>query len=69
MCSQGIIKKTHCSSEKIYIKVDHIVKSKGYFPIGYCVVCPSIYGFWLPPFGIFKLFNLDIIYLVTPTIK
>jgi hypothetical protein len=25
----------------------------------HCVICPSlIYGFWLPPFGIFKLFLL-----------
>jgi hypothetical protein len=22
---------------------------------GHCLVCPSIYGFWLPPFGIFTL--------------
>jgi hypothetical protein len=26
------------------------------FSFGHCVVCPSIYRFWLPPFGIFKLF-------------
>ena len=27
------------------------------FSFGHCVVCSSsIYGFWLPPFGIFKLF-------------
>jgi hypothetical protein len=26
------------------------------FSFVHCVVCPSIYGFWLPPFGIFKLF-------------
>ena len=27
------------------------------FSFGHCVVCPSsIYGFWLPPFGIIKLF-------------
>jgi hypothetical protein len=27
------------------------------FSFGHCVVCPSlIYGFWLPPFNIFKLF-------------
>ena len=27
------------------------------FSSGHCVVCTfSIYGFWLPPFGIFKLF-------------
>jgi hypothetical protein len=27
------------------------------FPFGHCVVCSSsIYEFWLPPFGIFKLF-------------
>jgi hypothetical protein len=32
--------------------------SVGYFSFGHCVVCPSIYGFWLPPFGIFKLFSL-----------
>jgi hypothetical protein len=25
------------------------------FSFGHCVVCSSIYGFWLPPFGIFKL--------------
>ena len=24
---------------------------------GHYVVCPSNYGFWLPPFGIFKLLN------------
>ena len=24
--------------------------------LGHCVVCSSIYGCWLPPFGIFKLF-------------
>jgi hypothetical protein len=29
------------------------------FSFGHCVVCSSsIYGFWLPPFGIFKLFFL-----------
>ena len=29
------------------------------FYFGHCVVCSSsIYGFWLPPFGIFKLFLL-----------
>jgi len=29
----------------------------GYFLFGHCIVCSSsIYGFWLPPFGIFKLF-------------
>ena len=28
------------------------------FSFGHCVVCShSIYGFWLPPFGIFKLFS------------
>jgi hypothetical protein len=30
-----------------------------YLPLvsfGHCIVCPSIYGLWLPPFGIFKLF-------------
>jgi hypothetical protein len=27
-----------------------------FFPFGHCVVCSSIYGFWLPPFDIFKLF-------------
>ena len=27
------------------------------FSFGHCVICSSsIYGFWLPPFGIFKLF-------------
>ena len=27
------------------------------FSFGHCVVCSSsIYGFWLPPVGIFKLF-------------
>ena len=26
------------------------------FSVGHCYVCSSIYGFWLPPFGIFKLF-------------
>ena len=26
------------------------------FSFGNCVVCSSIYRFWLPPFGIFKLF-------------
>ena len=26
------------------------------FSFGHCVVCPSIYRFWLPPFGIYKLF-------------
>ena len=27
------------------------------FPFGHCVVCSSsVYRFWLPPFGIFKLF-------------
>jgi hypothetical protein len=26
------------------------------FSFGHCVVRSSIYGFWLPPFGIFKLF-------------
>jgi hypothetical protein len=26
------------------------------FSFDHCVVCSSIYGFWLPPFGIFKLF-------------
>jgi hypothetical protein len=27
------------------------------FSFGHCVVCSSpIYGFWLPPFGIFKIF-------------
>ena len=26
------------------------------FSLGHCVVCSSIFGFWLPPFGIFKLF-------------
>ena len=26
------------------------------FSFGHCVVCSSIYGFWLPPFGILKLF-------------
>ena len=26
------------------------------FCFGHCVVCPLIYRFWLPPFGIFKLF-------------
>jgi hypothetical protein len=26
------------------------------FCFGHCVVCPSIYSFWLPPFVIFKLF-------------
>ena len=31
--------------------------SFGTFSFGHCVVCSSsIYGFWLPPFGIFKLF-------------
>ena len=31
------------------------------FSFGHCVVCSSsIYGFWLPPFGIFKLFFLHI---------
>ena len=28
------------------------------FSFGYCVVCPLIYRFRLPPFGIFKLFFL-----------
>ena len=29
------------------------------FSFGHCVVCPSSnYGFWLPPFGIFKLLLL-----------
>ena len=32
------------------------------FSFGHCFVCPSsIYGFWLPPFGIFKLFFLTYI--------
>jgi len=26
------------------------------FSFGHCLVCPSIYGSWLPPFGIFKFF-------------
>ena len=26
------------------------------FPFGHCVVCSSIYRFWLPPFGILRLF-------------
>ena len=26
------------------------------FSFVHCLVCSSIYGFWLPPFGIFKLF-------------
>ena len=31
--------------------------SFGTFSFGHCVVCSSsIYGFWLPPFGSFKLF-------------
>ena len=25
---------------------------------GHCIVCPSIYYFWLPPFGIFKLLTI-----------
>jgi hypothetical protein len=30
------------------------------FSFGHCVVCTSTtYGFWLPPFGIFKLFFLQ----------
>ena len=30
------------------------------FSFGHCVVCSSsTYGFWLPPFGIFKLFLLS----------
>ena len=30
------------------------------FSFGYCVVCSSsTYGFWLPPFGIIKLFSLN----------
>ena len=34
------------------------------YSFGHCVVCSSsIYGFWLPPFGIFKLF-LDTIYTI-----
>ena len=32
------------------------------FSFGHCVVCSSsIYGFWLPPFGIFKLFLWHIV--------
>jgi hypothetical protein len=32
-----------------------------FFSFGYCVVCSSsIYRFWLPPFGIFKLFLQDL---------
>ena len=36
--------------------VDHCL-SFCTFSFGHCVVCSSlIYGFWLPPFGVFKLF-------------
>ena len=33
------------------------------FSFGHCFVCSSpIYGFWLPPFGIFKLFfNISVV--------
>jgi hypothetical protein len=45
------------------------------FSFGHCVICPSIYGFWLPiwylrftasdyPFGIFKLFLLKLWYRI-----
>jgi hypothetical protein len=38
-----------------------------YFSFGHCVVCSSlIYRFWLPPFGIFKLFfvNCQILFYI-----
>ena len=31
------------------------------FSFGHCVVCSLIYGFWLPPFDIFKLFLQQLI--------
>ena len=34
--------------------VDHCLSFCS-FSFGHCVFCPSIYGFWLPPFDIFKL--------------
>jgi hypothetical protein len=43
------------------------------FSFGHCIVCSfSIYGFWLPPFGIFKLFflcfSVFILFLSTPVL-
>ena len=35
--------------------VDNYCLSFSPFSFGYCIVCPSIYRFWAPPFNIFKL--------------
>ena len=43
--------------------VDHCL-FWSFFSFGHCVVCPSIYEFWLPFFGIFKLFFLPFVFFI-----
>ena len=46
-------------TRSIVLCVCFVERCLSFFPVsfGHCVVCSySIYGFWLPPFGIFNLF-------------
>jgi hypothetical protein len=45
----GIWWPLYCLSFYLWLLITPLVSC------GHCIVCPFIYGFWLPPFGIFKL--------------
>ena len=48
----------------LYVCFDDRCLSFCTFSFGHCVVCSSsIYGFWLPPFDIFKLFLISTLLL------
>ena len=42
----------------VWYFVDHCLLFRP-FSFGHCIVCPSIYGFWLPPFFNYNIVRME----------